>query len=345
MPQLDGLRAILVLAVMYTHYLPKPYWIFSIHWGGWAVRVFFIISGFLMTQILLNKRETCPVNARERYQIIKKFYIKRFLRLAPVFYLALLFMYIFNVPNTRETFWWHIFYLSNIHFAITNSYHQYVAHLWSLAVEFQFYLVWPLVMLFLSKKAIFISILVAVPAVLAYRFLCPILGVPEIAMWVLPPYSLDALLLGALLALLSHHGKISSNDWWFKICAWSGATITVFGGHIFGSSENLVHTGPTLLAIFFSWVVLRAAEGGEGRPWKILQNKTWVNIGKISYGIYVFHLAVQYLLEPKLKTLFSTTNAWTDIGTAMTMMLISTALATISWRYFEEPINRYRRHF
>jgi len=88
-----------------------------------------------------------------------------------------------------------------------------------------------------------------------------------------------------------------------------------------------------------------AAEGGEGHPWKILQNRIWVSIGKISYGIYVLHLAVHYLFEPKLKTLFSMTNAWTDIGTAMTMMLISTAFAAISWRYFEEPINRYRRHF
>lgn len=96
---------------------------------------------------------------------------------------------------------------------------------------------------------------------------------------------------------------------------------------------------------FFSWVVLRAAEGGEGLPWKILQNKTWVSIGKISYGIYVFHFAVHYLFEPKLRALFTMTNAWTDIGTAITLMLISTALAAMSWRYFEEPINQYRRRF
>jgi len=251
MPQLDGLRAIAVLAVMYTHYLPEPYWFLSTYWGNWGVRIFFVISGFLMTQILLHKRESCPINAREQYQIIKKFYIKRFLRLAPVFYLALLLMYIFNVPNTRETFWWHVFYLSNIYFAITNSWHEYVAHFWSLAVEFQFYLVWPLVMLFLSKQAIFTSILVTLPVVFAYRFLCPIWGIPDITIWALPPYSLDALMLGALLALLSHHGKISSNDWWFKICALLGIIIGTFGGHIFGPAEILVHASPTLRTIFF----------------------------------------------------------------------------------------------
>lgn len=345
MPQLDGLRAISVLAVMYTHYLPKHYWFLSIYWGGYGVRIFFVISGFLVTQILLQKQRSGLRETNERWKILKNFYIKRFLRLAPVFYLTLLVMFFFNVPNTRETFWWHVLYLSNINFAITNSYQEYVAHFWSLAVEFQFYLVWPFVILFLSEKALLVSILATFPAVLVYRFLCLFLGVPYIATWMLPPYSLDALMLGALLAFLSSYGKISSNDLWFKICALIGIVIGAFGEYIFGPSKILMHMAPTLCSIFFSWIVLRAVEGTGGPSWQMLQSKALTNIGKISYGVYLFHFSLFYLLYPKLSTLFPESNSWIDIGIAITIMLITLILAGISWNYFEKPINQYRRHF
>jgi peptidoglycan/LPS O-acetylase OafA/YrhL len=89
MKQLDGLRAMAVLAVLWTHYLPEEYWLFGIYWGGVGVRLFFVLSGFLITGILLKSRQhvmqgkQCPLFA------IRQFYIRRFLRIFPLYYVTL----------------------------------------------------------------------------------------------------------------------------------------------------------------------------------------------------------------------------------------------------------------
>src|SRR5262245_10076041 len=79
MQQLDGLRAMAVLAVLWTHYLPKEYWLFGIYWGGYGVRLFFVLSGFLITGILLKSRQSIIQGQQCFTFALRQFYIRRFL--------------------------------------------------------------------------------------------------------------------------------------------------------------------------------------------------------------------------------------------------------------------------
>ncbi len=142
-PQLDGLRAIAVMAVVFQHFAPSG-WSKVIPWGGLGVTLFFVLSGYLITGILLK--------GREEPGMLRHFYIRRALRIFPVYYATLLIAALLAIPPVRETFWWHAFYLSNVLFALKNSYFGAVSPFWSLAVEQHFYLIWPWVVLFVPRK-------------------------------------------------------------------------------------------------------------------------------------------------------------------------------------------------
>src|SRR5215471_9719868 len=117
MRQLDGLRAIAVLAVLWTHYLPQEYWLSGIYWGGVGVRLFFVLSGFLITGILLKSRQYITQGKQCSLVAIRQFYIRRFLRIFPLYYVILALTAIMAIPPVRETIAWHIAYLSNVYFA------------------------------------------------------------------------------------------------------------------------------------------------------------------------------------------------------------------------------------
>ncbi len=336
--QLDGLRAIAVLAVLYTHFLPEKYWLFGYYWGGAGVRLFFVLSGFLITGILLREGKKGQELGIPRSHLIRRFYLRRFLRLTPVFFVTLCVAWMLDIPHTRETFWWHVFYLSNINFALTDSYQWSVGHFWTLAVEEQFYLIWPLVVLFLTRKHLAIIILAIIPLVFLYRWSANATGVPEIAIWVLLPDSLDALLLGAFLALLLRYSDLGTKNWSFNAIA----TVAFCGGaflHFFTPPEIIVwiDVQRTLVAIFFGWLVLRAVESHQDNLGRFLQSRPLVYLGRISYGIYVLHPFVKY--EVRHSGIF-------DKSSLVLIALLSTLLtiffAALSWRFLEKPINEFR---
>ena len=103
MPQLDGLRALAVLAVLWTHYLPEPYWLFGVYWGGYGVRLFFVLSGFLITTLLLSCRHYVHHGQQRRSVVLRQFYCRRFLRLCPLYYATLTVTALLNIAPVRET--------------------------------------------------------------------------------------------------------------------------------------------------------------------------------------------------------------------------------------------------
>ena len=210
MPQLDGLRAVAVLAVLYTHFLPQKYWLFDVYWDGLGVRLFFVLSGFLITGILLRETENLDRSPFSKLILTRQFYVRRYLRLTPIFLVTVTIAAVLNIPSTRETFWWHVFYLSNFNFAIHDSWQGSVAHFWTLSVEEQFYLVWPLAVLSMQPKALIRLIYFIVPSVIAYRLIAHLLGANDIAIWVMLPGSMDSLCLGALMALLARYCGLQS---------------------------------------------------------------------------------------------------------------------------------------
>ncbi len=148
--QLDTLRAFAVTAVLIRHFWPElqP----GLDLGARGVHLFFVLSGFLITGILLRSRALVEDSGRGTGLAIRRFYIRRFLRIFPIYYLVLAVTWALGFPDVRSGIVWHLAYGSNILFAIENQWPPTTAHLWSLSVEEQFYLIWPLLMLLVPRR-------------------------------------------------------------------------------------------------------------------------------------------------------------------------------------------------
>jgi hypothetical protein len=148
MPQLDGLRAFAVAAVVVYHFVPGG-WNFAAYLG---VKLFFTLSGFLITGILLKARETAETENQNRTNVLGRFYVRRFLRIFPLYYFVVTVAWVIDLEPTRKIIVWLLTYTLNIRMAWQGYYEASFAHFWSLAVEEQFYLVAPWLVLFLPKK-------------------------------------------------------------------------------------------------------------------------------------------------------------------------------------------------
>src|SRR6187402_354046 len=196
-----------------------------------GVRLCFVISGFLITGILLSWRNQ-PLGLA-----LKTFYRRRALRIFPLFYFVLAAAAVLNIGPVRDTLVWHVSYLSNFYFYLRGDWHGSVSHLWSLAVEEQFYLVWP--WLLLCAPARWLR-----PAIVAMIAVAPVsrLLFPHPMDSVLPTSCLDSLGLGALLALGTGNPKGLPPP---KAAA-------PHKGGPYGSSEWALYVGAILVAITLS---------------------------------------------------------------------------------------------
>jgi peptidoglycan/LPS O-acetylase OafA/YrhL len=213
-------------------------------------------------------------------------------------------------------------------------------------VEEQFYLLWPLALLFAPRQKLLITAACLVPGAILYRWMAHRFGLAEITMWVLPPDSMDALLLGALIAISVKEGRLTSRHGLCLALALGGFVIWFVSIFHSQAGDILSCASQTGCALFLGWVVLRASESGSGLPWRILQNSILTYIGKISYGIYVIHNLVAFAFRKKTQSLFSAVpDPFVQIAVALVLVTISIALAAIMWHLLETPINRYRRSF
>ena len=137
MPELDGLRAFAFAAVAVHHWRPRHF-DFPLVSG---VHLFFVLSGFLITGILLDARTRNETSASQGVlPTLRAFYVRRFLRIFPLYYAALAIATWFDVAGLRQSWPWHASYLSNYQIFLKNDWIGLVGHFWTLAVEEQFYL-------------------------------------------------------------------------------------------------------------------------------------------------------------------------------------------------------------
>jgi len=347
MAQLDGLRALAVAAVAFHHFglqyfaAPSP----SAAAGG--VRLFFVLSGFLITGILLAARDNVTAGRSSTSTALKHFYLRRMLRIFPIYYLVVFITVIANVDPAREYAWWLLTYTLNLKMAAQGYFINTFPHFWSLNVEEQFYIVWPWVVLLLPSRWLIpaaLAMIVTTPLGKIAYILSDYTMTSGIGTYVSTWANLDTLGAGALLALLRHqhsslaqpHGRPA------LVCAIAGGLVLLLISIWPGEARNVCES--TAEAALFAWLILRASVGFTGPLGAALRWKPAAFVGKISYGIYVYHLFVPGLLASALARsgTTGTPSPWTMVAAAVTGTLL---LSALSWFLMERPINRLKERF
>ena len=338
-PSLDGIRGIAVLLVLSFH---GSYGYFP---GGWiGVDLFFVLSGYLITSLLQNEYLTSGRIS------LANFYIRRILRLFPPLVIFILlanvlwpFLHVTHDANRLISALASLFYFANL---IPNDVLGPFMHLWSLSVEEHFYVFWPIItsaylfkisfknqlvvlastiiLLAIVRVSIYNSSLLADPLAVAYRFtLCRI----------------DAILLGALFALVEQHKKI--RVWGNKnylmyiglpICFFAIVEYVSLSNKYWYSGGFIITNTLCLLAVIFA----------VRNPTNLfLANKAFRWIGRRSYGIYVYHMPI-FLAFEGLRTPHSLVNL-----ALVTLFRVSATLiiAELSFRFIEQPILKYKSHY
>jgi peptidoglycan/LPS O-acetylase OafA/YrhL len=345
--QLDGLRGIAIFAVFISHFLPPEVtdWHFFAY-GSFGVRLFFVLSGFLITGILLRSKALIESGQSIGYTL-KAFYFRRTLRIFCVYYAWLAFIAIFVFRDQRLV--WDFLYLSNFYdmFYLEGRGNQY----WSLAVEEQFYLVWPFFILLYPLKYLRAALIGLILGVVGIRLYLAIDGAEYLLIKKFPILCMDALGIGGLIALVrTHYRKFfevrSSIVSWVLflvgIVLVSIAMVDIW----FEQAKGLryigsLHTGFMLIS---AALLIGAVRGYTGILGRVLTLRPLCYLGTISYGCYLFHLAIQSWMVGT--SFFQTSHSfavellefWMKVG-------LTILVATISWYGFEKPINGLKDWF
>ncbi len=223
-------------------------------------------------------------------------------------------------------------------------------HFWSLAVEEQFYLVWPFLVLLLANRTLLKVLIGMILIAPAFRIAMFWAGIDREMVHLLPFSSMDSLGIGALFAYLMRHPI--STRWQTervaKLCLWLGLpgclAFAVLERILDGSfvARSIGHFG---LVLFYGWIVCTAATGFKGLVGSFLQVRPVAYLGKISYGLYVFHnFAAAAVLAFAAKIGLGEALASLPLS-LFSYALFTMILAMASWHLYEAPINKLKRYF
>ena len=334
-PSLDGLRAISILLVLIGHLIGTANFPLKsgdyLNLGNLGVRVFFIISGFLITGILLNEYgKTSTID-------LKKFYYRRTLRIFPPYYFFLAVVGILMLVQFLDVKLWEwfssVFYLSN--YAEIKTWQ--LGHTWSLAVEEQFYLIMPFLLFFTKKRKTFF-ILCAVIILAPFMRVIPLLTVSNInARWVSFGFqaNADSLAMGCLLAFLRE--RLLNNQIYQKILSNPLFMLVPIVALLF----NLLQDRPKIFSFFCITIInfcivlcIDWAVTFHKNPiGKLLNSKPFVFFGMLSYSIYLW------------QQLFLNRNSDSIIATFPLNIILTIICAILSYYLIEKPSLKFRTKF
>ena len=346
---LDGLRFFAFLLVFFFHALQRS------PWGNWpvirfgylGVPIFFVLSGFLIGGILLDLKDKqnpgFGLGAK-----LKTFYIRRSLRIFPVYYLfigILVALWVLSGstdPIARDSVFWHLTYLTNFWSFFAGMDHIRQAHFWSLAVEEHFYLIAPLVVLLVSPRTLVRLLAVVILAVASARYAIYKVGSAR-DFWVLSPMQFDLLGLGIATAIIERKGRFLGIDG--RILRWLGVAATVFFVLFIrryylgrpGIGIWYATFGPLSLGVATAALVLALWQRPSWPLARFFGFRPFAYFGQISYGLYLFHPNCLGWTK-KYYGDYNLTN--TFVGLAVTLVV-----AMLSWHAFEKPINNLKNRF
>jgi peptidoglycan/LPS O-acetylase OafA/YrhL len=313
LPALDGVRGLAILLVLLYHFVAQTTatnaFERAINWplsyGLLGVDLFFVLSGFLITGILYD--------AREQPRYFRNFYMRRVLRIFPLYYgvLAVVFLLLPLLPALRETEIgrlrehqaWAWLYGVNVYLAREGGWvFSYIEHFWSLAVEEHFYLVWPFVVWGLARRPRALMAVALGLAALSFgaRVYAALAGVSLVATSVLTPFQLDALCLGGFLAVLVRQpgGEAAARRLVVPLAAVSGGALVLQFALLRVTDHGVelmraVRGG--LFRVLFAALLLHAVFApAAALASRAFRSRVMTQLGKYSYGLYVYHHFLSY---------------------------------------------------
>jgi peptidoglycan/LPS O-acetylase OafA/YrhL len=360
---LDGVRGVAILMVLCVHFIgDAPAYttlertmVKLANYGIWGVDLFFVLSGFLITGLLYE--------AKGSAHYFRDFYVRRTLRIFPLYYgvLAVLFILLPLWPaaypaalaeSARHQAWLWL-YASNVYLAIHRAWAlPYVSHFWSLAVEEQFYLVWPVVVLSFGGRSLQRICVAVTILALVLRSALSYAGAGYVAQVVLTPCRFDALCVGGFLALavrgvglerVARTGRRALGPLVglvLLVSAWNAVR---------GSfSDVVLPLRGTLIALTFgALLVTSLAAPAPGLLSRVFRSRVMCFLGTRSYGLYVFHGMIAYWMGEHRAAIESLT---AGLGSSGAMFVeasvgagISILVAAVSYELFEKHFLRLKK--
>lgn len=349
---LDTLRAFAVIFVIIYHWgLPLPdgpgkhFLQEIIPSGEFGVTLFFVLSGFLITSILLAARTATKTKLR----VIRNFIIRRSLRIFPIYYLTIFVLAWIGYPFIRENLDWLLSYTSNILVFRNHSWNSF-SHTWSLSVEEQYYVIWPWCIVFVAEKYLkYIFIAVLLIGLMAIVFVSKIH--PDTWGLLLTPACLAAFGIGGFYAWAGRQS-------WSRERFMQVITLLMplaIGLHLYWSFSadggHFNYLSRVVDGIISIWLIHKTVTIRSG--WirtKILENSTLNKIGQISYGIYLYHYAIPWFYGRMVADYFSGNPAaqafFSNVYIAWFLMLAFVlALSLTSFYLLELPIVNLKKWF
>jgi peptidoglycan/LPS O-acetylase OafA/YrhL len=361
LPGLDGLRAFAIASVILFHVAGMEN--FDAQTGplsvltrfasaGWAgVDLFFVLSGFLITRILLNSK------GKDGY--FRIFYARRSLRIFPLYYLYVaLVTVVLPLLHRPGTDYWQsfhvwdrasvLFYFYNLRFFITHQPLVLVSHFWSLALEEQFYMVWPFLVAKCNRRQLAWIAAVGIAVAFGNRIANDTAGwLPPGLKFTVAFGRMDGLFVGAILALVYRRQR-----YWSVVSRWAPTVLLLSGAILAGLAAYqrsfagvLLVEGVTPLSVFFGALLVLVLQ--EGALSRFLDSPILRRVGLYSYGIYMLHWLVEGCAGNALHHL-----RWLSHHPIIQSVLlfvmtfsITTALAALSFHLFEAKLLRYKPGF
>ncbi|MES2774834.1 MAG: acyltransferase [Bacteroidota bacterium] len=335
--QFDSVRAIAVIMVIVHHWGPENGMLQRFtnqSLGPMGVDIFFVLSGFLITNILLAEKTKAESGGLSKGMLVRKFYLRRVLRIFPIYYLTIFGLLAIQPHfgfDIKPAFGYLATYTVNYYFIYTGDFGNLVNHLWSLSVEEQFYLVWPWMIVWFNKKYMGITIAACIVLGISSQYLLS--GMPLFNLHTIT--CLDALGMGALLAWVRHYypSQLPVFAKWIAVIS-----ILVVGIFVFESlTENWdivpLRTIVSIATVCLLTFILEHQHATKNLLIRFLNSPVLIFIGKISYGIYLYHNIIPAIFNPLI-------NKYLHLNITNFLLIDCSLLLVISWlsyRFIEKP--------
>ncbi|MCM2550510.1 acyltransferase family protein [Burkholderia glumae] len=320
--QLDGLRAIAVMAVFLQHAVKAPLWM--------GVDLFFVLSGLLITGILLDRKA-------RGLPLFRHFYLRRARRILPSYALLLLVSTLLFGAGWLAHWPWYALFSTNIGLSLGSIGHESLNVLWSLAVEEQFYIFWPFVVLLCPERRLaWVAAALVIAAPVLRAIATPWFG----SFWpiyYLTPFRMDLLAAGALLAVVLRRDRRALEPYTGVAVAAACLALALLAWlHLSNPRFRAANTPLSNAALYSISLVLCTsivviALRGRGLVQRVLTHPVLVYVGTISYTVYLIHLSVLYALW-----------SWhlSRYESAALALVITLGYATLTWFGFERRLTR-----